>query len=292
MGNSASDSSVAETASGIVAQTASVLGLAPKTGSSAAGTDETNQFFQSVSIPSTRDNVEAIRKYGVHVSEELENDFRKTSLTLQKRPARNPGMQQIYTVYNVQVSNTSKRQTASAGAVWTPLTECAPATPLSLRATWCFRQNHTCITQLLLRVCNAETNEVERSFRIASEVFSIDSRERTLNIESFAAPQTPGKYYVDFITDWQYRFADVKVEGKKSAGCLAFIHVGQAVPWEKERVVWLGHAHAASLFGRMSKDVVYKILARCGDWRQGCACHVCCHRKLAHAPQPAQPAAV
>lgn len=238
MGNSASDSSVAETASGIVAQTASVLGLAPKTGSSAAGTDETNQFFQSVSIPSTRDNVEAIRKYGVHVSEELENDFRKTSLTLQKRPARNPGMQQIYTVYNVQVSNTSKRQTASAGinpafvthiryvaalaltaivtgAVWTPLTECAPATPLSLRATWCFRQNHTCITQLLLRVCNAETNEVERSFRIASEVFSIgsvapacdvhlmparltsvillaDSRERTLNIESFAAPQTPG----------------------------------------------------------------------------------------------------
>eukprot|EP00286_Rhodomonas_abbreviata_P029504 CAMPEP_0181305298 /NCGR_PEP_ID=MMETSP1101-20121128/9650_1 /TAXON_ID=46948 /ORGANISM="Rhodomonas abbreviata, Strain Caron Lab Isolate" /LENGTH=273 /DNA_ID=CAMNT_0023411195 /DNA_START=8 /DNA_END=826 /DNA_ORIENTATION=+ len=211
------------------------------------------RMFKAISVDATLANAPQIQEHGADVADDLENGT--NCLTLARRPRRRGGdvdMEQFYRVYNVEVSDKPFADSVSR-AQWTPRVLCEKGQKLYLKATWCFRQNHNCITQLILRL-RTQANEHIQHFPVQSSVFGINSPEEDFHI-TFHAPEVSGHYVIDFCWDWQYsmRDAEARVENRGSAGKLVLIDVGEAVPWEKERIVWLGQQHEGSMLSLLQK---------------------------------------
>lgn len=119
-----------------------------------------------------------------------------------------------------------------------------PNAPIELSFEHVMRQNHTCIAQLIVRLGSAADGVVAFS-EVASRVFARDAPGGAKTWE-LSAPARPGTYYFDWVTDWQYSMRDAvrnKVTAAKPAypneRVLAVLRVGEELPWECERLVWL-----------------------------------------------------
>lgn len=141
-----------------------------------------------------------------------------------------------------------------------------PGTPTQLSFEHVMCQNHSCITQLILRLGDA--TGVKEHFEVASRVFGTDNRGG--KTWSFKAPETCGFYNIDFVTDWQYSMRDAvgrKVEGDVAVGAerrLVMLEVGEELPWSVERLVCL-----LCQCEDIPSDVARKVCGFLGHWREG-----------------------
>jgi len=152
---------------------------------------------------------------------------------------------------------------------WESVLVVEPGSSVELKCEWLFRQTHTCIIQLILRLFNKE-NSVVSYYPVQSAVFRRNTPIRTA-IWKFNASETHGVYKIDWVTDWQYAMATA-IKNKtgndasmKEKNVLAILQVGMVVPWIVERLLWIGQR---SQVFPSDKNIIKMIIRFLGNYQE------------------------